>query len=119
MMDKMQIYPDRMRDAARGSYLLATDVADYLVDKGIPFREAHSIVAELSSYALSEGKHFDELSLDVYKRFSEVFDLDVFEITVDTSVADRDVVGGTAFGRVSIAIGAAKEELDTERDQNV
>ncbi len=119
MISKMQIYPDRMRDAARGSYLLATDVADYLVDKGIPFREAHSIVADLSSYALSEGKHFDELSLDVYRRFSDVFDMDVFEITVDTSVADRDVVGGTAFGRVSIAVGAAKEELDAERDENV
>ncbi len=119
MVSKMQIYPDRMRDAARGSYLLATDVADYLVDKGIPFREAHSIVADLSSYALSEGKHFDELSLDVYRRFSDVFDMDVFEITVDTSVADRDVVGGTAFGRVSIAVGAAKEELDAERDENV
>ena len=119
MISKMQIYPDRMRDAARGSYLLATDVADYLVDKGIPFREAHSIVADLSSYALSEGKHFDELSLDVYRRFSDVFDMDVFEITVDTSVADRDVVGGTAFGRVSIAVGAAKEELDAERNENV
>ncbi len=119
MISKMLIYPDRMRDAARGSYLLATDVADYLVDKGIPFREAHSIVADLSSYALEEGKHFDELSLDAYRRFSDVFGMDVFEITVDTSVADRDVIGGTAFGRVSIAIGAAKEELDSERDQNV
>ncbi|MEE2884185.1 MAG: argininosuccinate lyase [Chloroflexota bacterium] len=119
MISKMLIYPERMRDAARGSYLLATDVADYLVDKGIPFREAHSIVADLSSYALEEGKHFDELSLDAYRRFSDVFGMDVFEITVDTSVADRDVIGGTAFGRVSIAIGAAKEELDSERDQNV
>ena len=114
MIEQMQVDPDRMRNAARGSYILATDIADYLVDKGMPFREAHTVVAELSEHAASEGKHFDDLSLDAYKRFSELFELDVFEITVDTSVADRDVPGGTAFGRVSRAIADAKVELEAE-----
>ena len=114
MIGKMQVNADRMRNAARGSYVLATDIADYLVTKGMPFREAHSVVARLSEHAASEGKHFDDLSLDAYRRFSELFDLDVFEITVDTSVADRDVPGGTAFGRVTRAIADARITLAAE-----
>ncbi|MCH7787316.1 MAG: argininosuccinate lyase [Chloroflexi bacterium] len=114
MMPKLSLNPDRMREAAQGSYVLATDIADYLVGKGMPFREAHGVVARLSEHAAKHGKGFDELSLDVYRNFSKLFDEDVLSITVDTSVAARDVPGGTAFAQVKQAIDAAKSALEAE-----
>ena len=114
MLRKMQVDPDRMRNAARGSHLLATDIADYLVEKGMPFREAYGVVVRLSEHATSVRKQFDEMPLDTYRRFSDLFELDIFEVTVDTSVADRDVPGGTAFGRVSRAIADARKVLEAE-----
>ena len=114
MMPKLSLNPERMREAAQGSYVLATDIADYLVGKGMSFREAHGVVARLSEHAATHGKGFDELSLDVYRKFSELFDKDVLSITVDTSVAARDVPGGTAFAQVRQAIGSAKATLEAE-----
>ncbi|MCH7745541.1 MAG: argininosuccinate lyase, partial [Chloroflexi bacterium] len=114
MMPKLSLNPDRMREAAQGSYVLATDIADYLVGKGMPFREAHGVVARLSEHAAKHGKDFDELSLDVYRNFSKLFDEDVLSITVDTSVAARDVPGGTGFAQVKQAIDAAKSALEAE-----
>ena len=116
MLRKMQVNPDRMRNAARASYLLATDIADYLVEKGMPFREAYGVVVRLNEHATSVGKQFDEMPLDTYRRFSDLFELDIFEVTVDTSVADRDVPGGTAFGRVSRAIADARVVLEAQGD---
>ena len=96
------------------SYALATDVADYLVVKGMPFREAHGIVARLSCHAVESGKRLDELDLDAYRRFSDRFDDDVLSITVESSVLARDVLGGTAPNRVEAAIDAARAELEAE-----
>jgi argininosuccinate lyase len=115
VVSTMQIDARRMEEAARGSYSLATDIADYLVAKGIPFREAHGIVSRLSTHAAEHGKAFDELSLDVYRRFSDRFDEDVREITVESSIAARDVRGGTAFERVRMAISDARAQLEGER----
>ena len=115
VVSTMQIDTRRMKEAARGSYSLATDIADYLVAKGIPFREAHGIVSRLSTHAAEHGKAFDELSLDVYRRFSDQFDEDVREITVESSIAARDVRGGTAFERVRMAISDARAQLEGER----
>ena len=114
MISTMEVQPEWMRNAALNSYALATDVADYLVDKGIPFREAHGIVARLSSHAVESGKRLDELDLDTYRRFSDLFEEDVFAITVESSVRARDVFGGTAPNRVEAAIEAAKAELEAE-----
>ena len=116
MVAKMSIVPDRMREAARGSYVLATDIADYLVNKGMPFREAHGVVARLSRYAVERGVQFEQLSLDEYRQFSALFDEDALEIRVDSSVAARDVPGGTAFTRVNQAVVDAKAELEAEND---
>ena len=112
MVSTMEIQADRMRTAALNSYALATDVADYLVDKGMPFREAHGIVARLSRYAVESGKRLDELNLDTYRRFSDRFHDDVLSITVESSIRARDVLGGTAPNRVEAAIDAAKAELE-------
>ena len=114
MISSLRLNPDQMREAAMGGYLLATDIADYLVRKGMPFREAHGVVARLSVHAAQEGKGFNQLSLDTYRGFSDLFDQDVLSITADTSVAARDVPGGTAPGQVKRAIDDAKARLETE-----
>ena len=114
MVSSMEVRADRMRNAALNSYALATDVADYLVAKGLPFREAHGIVARLSRQAVESGKRLDELDLDTYRRFSDRFDDDVLTITVESSIGARDVFGGTAPNRVEAAIGAAKAELEAD-----
>ena len=114
MIAKMSIVPERMSKAAQGSYVLATDIADYLVDRGMPFREAHGVVARLSQYAVERDVQFEQLTLQEYRDFSELFDEDVLSITVDSSVAARDVLGGTAPGRVQQAITEARAELEGE-----
>ena len=115
MLSGMRINPERMREAAQESYVLATDIADYLVKKGLPFREAHAIVARLSDHATERGKYFHQLPLEDYRRFSDRFDQDVLEITVDSAVSMRDVPGGSALAQVSRAIAEAKSSLEAER----
>ena len=115
MLPGLRLDRARMLEAANGGYVLATDVADYLVERGMPFREAHGVVAQLSNHAAELGRRFDELPLEVYRRFSKLFDEDVLEITVETSVGARDVHGGTAFARVTSAIESARAELEAER----
>ncbi|MCH8063296.1 MAG: argininosuccinate lyase [Chloroflexi bacterium] len=117
MVSGMSLNPDRMREAAQGSYVLATDIADYLVAKGMPFREAHGVVARLSDFAIEEGKSFHEIALDRYKKFSELFESDVLEISVDSSIAARDVPGGTSFSQVKRALADARAALEAENGQ--
>ena len=111
MMAELKFNPERMRRAAEGGYTLATDLADYLVAKGIPFRQAHGVVAELSRHAQTQGKPFQKLSLEEYRRFSSRFDQDVYQITVESSLAARDLPGGTAPRQVEAALGKARRWL--------
>ena len=106
----------RMRRVAEGSLVLATDIADYLVAKGMPFREAHGVSARLSTYAADAGRTLPDLELEEYRLFSGLFAPDVLDITVDSSIAARDVPGGTAPGRVKHAIEAAEQTLRAEAD---
>jgi argininosuccinate lyase len=112
MVATMSVDEGRMGQVARGGYALATDVADYLVAKGMPFREAHGVVARLSIHADEQGLGFHELPLDAYRRFSDLFDIDVLSISAESSIAARDVVGGTSFEQVNRAIEAAKSSLE-------
>ena len=109
LIKTLKIDADRMRQVMSGSYLLATDVADYLVRKGLPFRQAHKIVGELVQYAIGRSKSFQELSLDEYRSFSPLFADDVYGITVDTSVAARNVIGGTAPEQVLASLSRARK----------
>ena len=102
---------DRMRQAAESSYVLATDIADYLVGKGMPFREAHIIVSELSDKLIDSNRYFKDLSFEEYASASSLFERDVMDIGVDSSIASRDVAGGTAPGRVKDAVAEAKARL--------
>jgi argininosuccinate lyase len=111
MVPVLRVDRERAEAAASRGYTLATDVADYLVARGLPFRDAHGAVADLVQFAQSEGRRFDELTLDEYRRFSPMFDEDVFRIDIRSSVAARDVPGGTAPVRVSAALKAARERL--------
>ena len=112
MLSKMSLNKTRLLDAAQGSYVLATDIADYLVSQGVPFREAHRIVSALSQDLAAQGRQFHELTLEEYKKSSPFFDADVLKITVESSVSARNVPGGTSFESVSGAIIAAKAQLE-------
>ena len=114
MLPSLQLRPDKMLEAAEGGYLLATDLADYLVRKGMPFREAHGVVSRLSAHALEKGIPFGELPLDTYKAFCELFERDVLETSVASSVDARDLPGGTALRQVERAIMEAEKALEAE-----
>ncbi len=109
MVRTLRVKAENTGQAARQGYILATDLADYLVKKGEPFRTAHDIVSRLVSYAMEKGKSFGELSLSEYKDFSPLFGEDVYSITVTSSVAAKDVVGGTAPRQVEQALVTAKK----------
>lgn len=100
--------------SASGGYVLATDIADYLVAKSMPFREAYRVVARLSEEAAESGVGFEGLTLEQYRAHSALFGSDVYEITVDSSISARDVYGGTGQRRVIGAIKQARSELEGE-----
>jgi argininosuccinate lyase len=104
----LKVNTERISQAMKTDYILATDLADYLVQKGMPFRKAHGVVAELSEYAMSKGKNFRELGRKEYKKFSALFGGDVYKITLESSVAARNVVGGTSPQQVRKALRRAK-----------
>jgi argininosuccinate lyase len=108
MVKTLKINTERISQAMKTDYILATDLADYLVKKGLPFREAHGVVAKLSEYAMSKGKNFRELSLKEYRKFSPLFSDDVYNITLESSVAARNVAGGTSPQQVGKALRRAK-----------
>ena len=115
VVQTLKVNKEKMEEVLRrDSFILATDIADYLVRKGVPFREAHQITAEIVRYALKEGKDLLSLSLDEYKRFSERFEEDVLKLDFRTSAALRDVAGGTAPGRVEKALEEARKILREE-----
>jgi argininosuccinate lyase len=111
----LKINADQMQRAMSGSYLLATDLADYLVGKGLPFREAHKIVGELVQYAIGKGKSFQKLSIAEYRKFSPLFKNDVYGITIDTSIAARNIFGGTSPKQVLAALAGARKLIGKEQ----
>ncbi len=115
MLATLKVNRDRLARAAEESYALATDLADNLVAKGVPFREAHQVVGRLVKYAAGRRKTFAKLTLEEYRKFSDKFDADVFGITVQRAVAARDVPGGTAPGRVRAALAEARARLAADR----
>ena len=116
MIGSMEVNRERTTRAARDGYMLATDLADYLVGKGEPFRAAHGIVAELTRYAASEGKGLEEVDMSEYRRFSPRFDEDVYSISAESSIAARDVRGGTGPEQVEEGLRHAREILEASLD---
>jgi len=111
MIQTMKVNSERIREAAESGYMLATDLADYLVKKGLSFREAHKLVGRIIKYATAKGKGFHQLSIKEYQNFSPLFSEGVYAVSVEKSVAARKVVGGTAPRQVKKALRQARELL--------
>jgi len=115
MLPRLTIHKDKMLAATTKGFLNATDMADYLVTKGVPFREAHACVGKAVSHALDKHKELHELSLASLKKFSSVFDKDIFDFLTTRNMVDgRKSFGGTATENVKAAILKAKKELQKE-----
>ncbi|WP_020677089.1 argininosuccinate lyase [Geopsychrobacter electrodiphilus] len=97
MIDQMQVKADNMRNAAAQGFSTATDVADYCVRKGLPFRQAHEVVGKTVRYCVETGKDIPELSLEEFRSFSGLIDADIYDyVTLEASVNARKATGGTA-----------------------
>lgn len=95
MIDTMRLNTNNMRAAAGRGFINATDCADYLVKKGLPFRDAYTIVGRLVNYCIAEGKTLETLEYEEYKKMSSVFEKDVYDaINLETCVSTRKVAGG-------------------------
>lgn len=103
-----------MREAALRGFSTATDLADYLVRKGIPFRDCHEIVGHAVKYGVDSGKDLAEMSLDELRRFSDQIEQDVFDVlTLEGSVNARDHIGGTAPAQVLAAVKRGRALLNS------
>ena len=116
MIETMTVNANRMYDAAQTGNMLATDLADYLVARGMPFRDAHGVLRRASGYARENAKEVHQLTLEEYRRFSPLFDEDVLKITLQGSVESRNVPGGTAPNQVAAALKDARKLLETADD---
>ena len=112
MLPRIRVHADAMRRAAGRGFLEATDLADYLVTRGMAFREAHSCVGKAVAFALSRNRELSELSLNELKGFSELIGEDVYEfLKVERMIDRRQSSGGTAAQNVRKAIAQARADL--------
>ena len=117
MLGGLALDADRVNSLAGESFILATDLADYLVGKGLPFREAHGALRELCDYCESHDKELQDLTLEEYHRFSTHFGEDVYGITAKSSASARDNLGGTAPNRVAEELTKAKELMEANANR--
>jgi argininosuccinate lyase len=104
----MTIFPERMKQAIN-NFTLGTDMADYLVRKAVPFRQSHHIVSGLVRYAIKQGKSLSSLRLDEFKRFSPLFDKNLYKVfDLTRAVESRNTYGGTSTAMVKKQIKLAK-----------
>lgn len=97
MLATMRVKNDAMLRGAKGGFTNATDVADYMVKKGLPFRDAHAVVGRMVAYCIEKDMVIDELSIDEFKEFSPVFENDIYDaISLETCVNQRKIIGGPA-----------------------
>jgi argininosuccinate lyase len=114
LLQGVEARPERMREALREGYATATDLADYLVRKGLPFRDAHEVVALAVRAAEAAGRDLAEVPLEELRRFSPLIGADVAAVlTAEGSVASRRHIGGTAPETVRAAIRRARERLSS------
>ena len=112
MLPHIKINHERLLEAAQQGYATATDLADYLVQKKVPFRDAHEVVGKTVKYAIAENKQLDQLSLQELQRFSPSIGEDVFSIlSLQGSVASKNTYGGTSPKQVAIQLKLAQQRL--------
>jgi argininosuccinate lyase len=114
MVPNIQVNKERMYQAAKQGFATATDLADYLVRKGVAFRDAHEIVGQAVRYGIANKKDLSEMSLGELQQFCKDIDTDVFAVlSLEGSVAARNHLGGTAPQQVKAAIERARQRLQT------
>ena len=112
MVQTMTAKPENMKKAAQGGFINATDLADYLVKKGLPFRSAYKISGQIVAHCIAHGQVLETLPLEVYKTYSDLFEADLYpEIDLTTCVEKRISEGGTSAASVSAQIAYVKEQL--------
>jgi argininosuccinate lyase len=110
MMPHIEVNKDNMRQAAMQGFSTATDLADYLVGKNLPFRDAHEVVGKAVGYGVEKGKDLSEMTLEELQQFSATIEADVFDVlTLEGSVAARNHLGGTAPEQVKQQIAEARK----------
>ncbi|SIS48731.1 argininosuccinate lyase [Salimicrobium flavidum] len=112
MLKTMDVKLERTNSSVNSDYSNATDMADYLAVKGMPFREAHEVIGKVVLYAIQEEKYLLDLSLEEFKGFSELIEEDIFEkLSPEQVVAARKSEGGTGFAQVRDQLHLAKKHL--------
>lgn len=112
MLDTITFCKERMNDSARCGFTNATDAADYLVCRGVPFRDAHGIIGRLVLYCIEQKKALDDLSLEEYKAVSPVFEEDIYEaISMETCINRRLTIGAPGKEAMEKVIAACREYL--------
>ena len=110
IIEGMKVKEENMRRAVEEDFSNATDLADYLVKKNLPFRQAHEVAGKIVHHCIERGIYLKDLTLDEYKTFSDKFDEDIFDaIKPETCVNARDSYGGTSTEQVEMQIFYAKE----------
>jgi len=113
MIKTMKINKDNMLEGAKGGFTNATDIADYLVKKGVPFRDSHEIVGKMVAMAEKSGKKLDDFTMEEFKECSSLIEDDIYDaISMETCVNGRNIIGGPAKERVSAEIKAGYEFLE-------
>ena len=119
MIDTMRFNPERMADSAKKGFTNATDAADYLVKKGVPFRDAHGIVGQLVLLCIDKGIALDDLSLDEYKNISPVFEDDIYNaINLKTCVEKRLTLGAPGSEMMNKVISIYDEYMNNSEFPN-
>mgnify|MGYP001038191008 CR=1 FL=1 len=112
MLDTMTFRKDRMRASAEGGFTNATDAADYLVNHGVPFRDAHGIIGQLVLYCIDKGISLGEMSLEEYKAISPIFEEDIYDaISMETCVNKRNTIGAPGPEAMTKVIEAYEKYL--------
>ncbi|MGI6091746.1 MAG: argininosuccinate lyase [Negativicutes bacterium] len=116
MLKAMKVNGPRMTDAVRKDFSNATDMADYLVKKGLPFRQAHEVVGKSVRYCIDNNKWLMDLSLDEFKQFSPLFENDIIEaIKIETCVSARNSYGGTSYAQVEQSLTTAQAIVNNQQ----
>jgi argininosuccinate lyase len=114
MLKSLSVHAARMEEAAHGGFMNATDAADYLVRKGVPFRDCHAIIGRIVLYCIGENKAIEDLRLDELKRFSAHFEEDVYaHIDVRACIRAKRSEGSTCFESVEKQLASVRASLAT------
>lgn len=114
MMAGMEVRAERTREATSDPMLLATDLADYLVNHGVPFRQAHEVIGKLVAFSLSEKRSFSDLTLDEYQQFSDAFEADLFDcLNVETALTARKGIGAPSPQNVAAQLARWRSLLSS------